>query len=169
MSEWRPVPDWEGFYEVTAEGRIRSLSRVVRSAYNSRTYKNGKELQPVAHPRFGYLTVGLSRDGQATRRAVHSLVAETFIGPRPNGAEVCHIDGNPANNGLENLRYGTHAENEADKRRHGTSWPATRTHCVNGHQYTEESTAYSLRDGARVCRNCSRAASQRYRKGRQLQ
>jgi hypothetical protein len=62
----------------------------------------------------------LRLDGKTVTFDVHVLVAEAFLGPRPDGQEVCHIDGNPSNNQSCNLRYGTHRENEADKREHGT-------------------------------------------------
>lgn len=52
---------------------------------------------------------------------IHVLVAEAFIGPRPEGdIHICHYDGNPENNHASNLRYGTRQENIADMRRHGT-------------------------------------------------
>ena len=50
--------------------------------------------------------------------SVHRLVLEAFVGPMPEAMETRHLDGNPANNCLDNLRYGTRAENEADKRLH---------------------------------------------------
>jgi hypothetical protein len=52
--------------------------------------------------------------------SVHVLVLLAFIGPRPDGQEACHGDGNPLNNRLENLRWDTHLANEADKTIHGT-------------------------------------------------
>lgn len=50
---------------------------------------------------------------------VHALILKTFIGPRPPGKECLHIDGNPQNNKLSNLRYGTHKENMEDCSKHG--------------------------------------------------
>lgn len=64
--------------------------------------------------------MNLHREGKKFRRYVHHLVLETFGGPRPQGLVCRHLDGNPANNVLENLEWGTYAENEADKLRHGT-------------------------------------------------
>lgn len=68
----------------------------------------------------GYLCLGLHREGKTYRRRVHHLVLEAFVGPRPNGSECCHGDGNRANNRVGNLRWGTKAENDADKTRHDT-------------------------------------------------
>lgn len=70
--------------------------------------------------RKAYLGVSLRRDGRTFRASVHALVAEAFLGPCPEGEEVCHGDGNGRNNRLTNLRYGTRAANEADKDGHGT-------------------------------------------------
>ncbi len=67
----------------------------------------------------GYLTVKI----QGKPRTVHRLVLEAFVGPCPPGMQCRHLDGNPANNRLENLAWGTHAENAADKIRHGRGGP----------------------------------------------
>jgi predicted transcriptional regulator len=67
--------------------------------------------------RSGHLNVHL---GRVDRRSVHTLVLEAFVGPRPDGTECRHLDGNPANNRVENLAWGTKLQNEADKVRHGT-------------------------------------------------
>lgn len=51
---------------------------------------------------------------------IHRLVLEAFVGPRPDGLEARHRDGDPTNNRLDNLLWGTSSDNENDKRRHGT-------------------------------------------------
>ena len=53
-------------------------------------------------------------------RFIHRLVMQTFVGPCPEGKEVCHNDGNPSNNCLHNLRYDTRSKNQLDRNRHGT-------------------------------------------------
>jgi hypothetical protein len=68
----------------------------------------------------GYLGLLLSKNGVSTRRTVHSLVAEAFIGPRPEGMEVRHGSANRTDNRAENLCYGTRADNAADKLRDGS-------------------------------------------------
>lgn len=65
------------------------------------------------------LYVVVRRGKLKIKRTVHSLVLETFIGPRPPGKEACHNDGNHLNNTLENLRWDTHKNNMADRQRHG--------------------------------------------------
>lgn len=68
----------------------------------------------------GYRRFALSCSGKQVSRFAHRLVLEAFVGPCPEGMEGCHKDRNPANNRLDNLRWGTPKSNQADKRRHGT-------------------------------------------------
>lgn len=70
--------------------------------------------------RLGYRHVALSDGERKKSYPVHTLVLLAWIGPRPEGMECRHLDGNPGNNRLSNLQWGTHLENEMDKRRHGT-------------------------------------------------
>jgi hypothetical protein len=76
-------------------------------------------LKPVRN-RWGYLSVNLHRGGEKTRRYIHHLVLEAFVGPRTPGTVCCHRDGDPASNRLENLRWDTHRSNMDDMLRHGT-------------------------------------------------
>lgn len=68
----------------------------------------------------GYPCVCMKRRGKYRVLIVHQLIAEAFLGPRPPGMFVCHNDGNPWNNRIENLRHDTHQGNEDDKKIHGT-------------------------------------------------
>jgi tRNA(Met) C34 N-acetyltransferase TmcA len=67
-----------------------------------------------------YLTIRLREHREAFNLRVHALVLRAFVGPRPEGYECCHNDGNVFNNRLDNLRYDTRKNNHADKKRHGT-------------------------------------------------
>lgn len=102
-------PDQWRTYRVGDDGSVWSKSR----------HGSWKRLKPTAD-HGGHVRVCLGR-GLANKRYVHRLVLEAFIGPRPEGMECCHNDGNPANNVLENLRWGTPVGNQADRIRHGTS------------------------------------------------
>jgi hypothetical protein len=124
---WRPVVKYEGLYEVSDRGRVRSL-----------WFINGKARQARPKPLIlktylndaGYHTLTLvSFDGRHLTKSVHSLVLTAFMGVAPPGRPCGgHRDGNPANNSLYNLRWITHAENEEDKRRHGRSLIGERNH-----------------------------------------
>ena len=105
--------------------------------------------------------MSLYTQGKNKIRYVHSLVAESFIGPRPEGMEVCHNDGDPTNNHLDNLRYGTSSGNELDKVRHGTHYNAAKTHCPLGHElFTENIPTSIAKLGRRQCLACVRARAQ---------
>lgn len=150
MSEerWLPVVGFEGWYSVSEQGRVRSESRVITRSNGVKV--NWSERMMRSHPGdAGYPTLTLQRPGRVRKCRVHSLVAEAFIGPRPDGLEVLHWDGDPANCCLSNLRYGTHAENGRDTRRY-------RTHCRRNHEYTPENTYYRKDGGGRMCRACQR-------------
>jgi hypothetical protein len=88
------------------ECRARRRGRILRIAVNDR-----------GRPCVEFWKDGKRRPGIK----VHRLVLEVFVGPRPEGLECCHWDGNRKNNRLENLRWDTRASNEADARRHGTA------------------------------------------------
>lgn len=121
MEEWRPIPGFDG-YEVSDLGRVRSVDREVVqiSPWGGliRRRIKGVLLKPGRHPD-GHLIVNLSNRIAGTK-FVHKLVLLTFIGPRPRGLQARHFDGNPANNRLDNLRYGTPKDNSEDAFRHGT-------------------------------------------------
>jgi hypothetical protein len=68
----------------------------------------------------GYAKVKLPSEGRFHAFRVHRLVLATFVGPCPDGYVACHNDGDPANNRLGNLRWGSHRSNSEDRRRHGT-------------------------------------------------
>ena len=157
VEQWKPVYGYEGIYEVSSHGRVRSLDRTVTySDGRVRRYK-GKVLRATLSSG-GYPCVSLYSQGKEKRRYVHSLVAEAFIGTRPKGMEVCHNDGDPANNRLDNLRYDTHSDNMLDSVRHGTNPSAAKTHCPRGHELFAENNPPSFAKlGERTCLACHRA------------
>ena len=112
---WKPIKDYEGIYEVSNYGRVKSLERVI---YNSGT-KNGLYTihekiikQRINKKRHGYCELSLHKNGKEKRFKVHRLVAEAFI-PNPNNLpEVNHIDGNKENNHASNLEWCTSKENK---------------------------------------------------------
>lgn len=121
---WLPVADFEGTYEVSDAGKIRSLDRIItcpsRWSDVSTRIQKGKILQPGTKPG-GYLFVGLyNGNGSVKFFMTHRLVAGAFIGPCPQGMEVAHKDGDKKNCTLSNLRYDTPKGNHADKKLHGT-------------------------------------------------
>lgn len=119
METWKPVTDFPG-YEVSDLGRVRSyrrssVPRILKPGHSRGGLKvKGTDLPTTC------LVLTLRRDGKTITKRVHQLVAETFVGPRPDGLEVRHLDGDYTNNRLSNLKYGTKSENSLDAMRHGT-------------------------------------------------
>ncbi len=119
---WRDIPGYEGSYQVSSLGRVRSLPRVVpvhdrvRGIVYARPCP-GKILQPSVCDKAGHVSVHL---GKYTRGIpVHQLVMLAFHGFPPPGMEAMHLNGIPMDNRVENLRYGTHSENMIDMYRNG--------------------------------------------------
>ncbi|ACI12645.1 HNH endonuclease [Mycobacterium phage Ramsey] len=155
--EWRPVVGFEGLYEVSNLGRVRSLDHFARGRSGSKRLIRGRVLRPAPRTS-GHLTVALGRNGGS--KDVHTLVATAFIGPRPEGMECCHQDGDPTNNRVENLRWDTRSANRLDSVRHGTHQAVKKTHCKHGHEFTPENTLVQ-RGKHRRCRECHRLDSQK--------
>lgn len=112
--KWKPVVGYEGYYEVSDHGRVKSVERKVESiSKHGKTYLLSiaeKILRPGDHTQ-GYKIVKLSRGGVSTGFAIHTLVLTAFVGPCPEGMECCHGDDIPYNNYLSNLSWGTHRDN----------------------------------------------------------
>ena len=136
---WKAVPGFENLYEASTEGLVRSVDRVV--AYKRRDGRcverkyPGKTLKPGLNAR-GYEIITLcDEQNRHHTRPVHRLVLETFVRPKRSGEECRHLDGNTRNNHLDNLHWGTAAENMADKIAHGTWVRGSR---VGNSRLTEE-------------------------------
>ena len=156
IERWKPVNGYVGIYEVSSHGRVRSLDRVVTYS-DGRVRRHKGKILSTPLSRDGYPAVNLHAQGRLKKRYVHSLIAETFIGPRPEGTEVCHNDGNPTNNHVDNLRYGTRSENMLDRVRHGTNPSTAKTHCPRGHELSAENNPpSSAKLGERTCLACAR-------------
>lgn len=154
---WLPVVGYEGFYEVSNLGRVRSMPRTV--AYGgsrvgtSATIPGGIMAQKKMQ--HGHMSVYLRRDGRRKYRTVHQLVLEAFGGPRPHPSwHACHNNGVADDNRLENLRWDTASANLLDRVKHGTHHWANKTHCPSGHPYDSENTYITPSTGDRICRAC---------------
>jgi hypothetical protein len=104
--KWLPIPGFEGIYEASSSGQIRSMSR--------------SQLLAGGPHKSGYNLIHLYLRGKRTTTTRHAVVASAFFGQRPDGMQVCHKDGVKSNCNIENLMYGTKAENEKHKILHGT-------------------------------------------------
>jgi len=116
---FRVIPGYPR-YAIDESGTILSAcGRGCRVAVPNRPWSDAKRLKHATGTG-GYQYVNLRHDGRTRVITVHILVLITFVGPRPNGMMCRHLDGNPANNHISNLVWGTASENQNDSIRHGT-------------------------------------------------
>ncbi len=107
---WKPIQGYEGRYEVSNLGEVRSLP--------SNWARTGRILKQQTKKR-GYKTITLHGVGKPKTAQVHSIVCTAFQGVRPVGTEVRHMNGISSDNREENLRWGTHQDNANDAKSHG--------------------------------------------------
>ena len=151
--EWRLIDDWP--YEVSSLGRVRRLFRGGNG-------QGGKPLKPQpCGPNFKYRFVLLSYDGRRHSFLLHRLVAEAFLGPRPPGLDIDHIDNDPANCAAANLRYVTTQDNIKKSITNGhrgkSRWNAKLTEAavmeiramrLGGHHVSDISRLFGVSEGA---------------------
>jgi hypothetical protein len=104
--EWLPVFGYENIYMISNLGNVLST----RFRNNVSDFPRIKKLSPTGNGN-GYLLVTLNKNGKGKNRYIHDLVAEAFIGKRPSGFVVNHIDHDRANNRADNLEWCTQKEN----------------------------------------------------------
>ena len=120
MEIWKPVIGYEGFYEASNQGRVRSVVRTVAfGRKGGERNVGGVILKPVFGSR-GYPVVNLTKPGSRRQLFLHKVILEAFTGGRPEGMECCHNNGDTSDARLENLRWDTRSGNHKDKRKHGT-------------------------------------------------
>jgi hypothetical protein len=155
---WLPIRGHEGHYEVSDQGRVRSLPRIVTYSDGRRRRYPGRLLRP-ARGHGGYRTIQLR--GRTCR--VHVLVAEAFLERLPGQVLVRHRDGDPEHDAVENLVWGTQSENMLDRVAHGRHVYANKSECVRGHAYDEANTGRRKSRGGRgrYCRACLREDGRR--------
>lgn len=118
--EWRPIPGLEGHYDVSDQGRVRSLRKrgLSRGVYPYDVVRRPPLILRPARMGGGY--PGVYLPDRPARVRVHRLVLEAFVGPCPPGHEGAHLNGVRHDNRLANLAWKTKLGNADDKRRHGT-------------------------------------------------
>jgi hypothetical protein len=122
LEEWKDVPGFVTYYQVSNLGNVRSLERIITKSDSTTMHVPGKVLTPTYHftcKNHARWDVGFSISQKPSRHYLHRLVAEAFIGPQPKGYHTCHNDGDEHNNRLCNLRYDLPKNNIADRDKHG--------------------------------------------------
>lgn len=133
---WRDVVEYEGLYMVSSEGRVKSVART--DCAGRKVYERILKSSVAGR----YPSVSLCKNSKAKTHSVHILVANAFLGNRPDGYVIAHWDGDVNNSRLSNLRYTTPSENESDKVRHGTRFFARGE--KNGHAKLSEQNVFEI-------------------------
>lgn len=118
---WLPIGGFEGIYEVSNDGRVRSVERIIDNGRGTYVL-HSKEIAQHKWTRKRktlYMQVSLRRNGVLKSTLVHKLVLTAFAGERDTNEQCRHLDGNSFNNNLSNLKWGTPQENVDDRTRHG--------------------------------------------------
>lgn len=154
---WLPVVGWQGLYEVSNLGRVKSLSRSFVNRLGVERTVRGRVLVLAINRREGRPQVTLCGSGKQRIEYVHKVVATAFYGPKPDGMVCRHLNGDPADNRAVNLRWGTPKENSQDRVSHGRDAHARKATCSRSHPLVLPNLVPSgLRRGNRMCLSCHR-------------
>lgn len=104
MERWKPIKGFEGVYEISDKGKVKSVARKTGTVYRK------EKLRKLHYTKCGYLKVRLTHKDKDVTARVHRLVAEHFLSNPENKETVNHIDGNKSNNDVSNLEWATRAE-----------------------------------------------------------
>lgn len=107
---WKDITGYEGLYQVSSLGNVKSLDRYVKHYRGGNCFKKGATLKPSKN-RKGYYLIVLAKEGISRSKSIHRIVAETFIPNQQNKPQVNHKDGNKTNNSVQNLEWATQEEN----------------------------------------------------------
>lgn len=118
-SVWRPIPGYEGRYEASSSGDIKSLKRTKACGHSGRTTLPVQEriLSQAISKKSGHAFVSLSNGAHGKSTTVHGLVWAAHMGARGQGMDIDHINGVASDNRIENLRVVTHRENSINSTR----------------------------------------------------
>lgn len=149
---WKPISGFEGFYEVSNFGKVRSIDRVVsfKGRWGETKTRMPSRLLKLNYLKAGYVDVQLAKEGNHFHRLVHRLVAEAFIGA--SDLQVNHKDGNKDNNHVENLEWCSHSENQI----HCTTVLKKRIGEKNKSSKLKEADVLAIRNDARLLREIAK-------------
>lgn len=156
---WVDIPRWEGKYQVSNHGRVRSVDRIVCYSNGLNRLHKGRVLKLKEHSRgYGHKIATLQDQNRKESHCVHSLVLRAFIGEAGIGQEARHLNGDASDNRLENLCWGSRVENRRDRMVHAGN--VSGDYCSRGHLLAEWNVVKKGKSG-RSCLACDRALSKR--------
>lgn len=146
IEEWKDIEGYEGRYQVSNHGHIRTCARFVNTQWTTPRYLDSQIMKPYF---FKYYYVSLaSPDGRKKRIKLHRLVAKAFIPNPDNKPYVDHKDGDVHNNCVSNLRWATNSDNQANQK------PVLRNTSgyrgVSFHKYRKKWTAAITKDRIKI-------------------
>ena len=155
---WVPIVGYEGYYEVSNYGKVRSLDRTITVDRQSYSYdKRLKSIEKaIGLDGNGRPKVELDKYGKSHSINIHVLVAQHFVLGRKPGLIVCHKDGNEMNNHASNLYWGTYIENAQDTIKHGNNYHLNKELCPRKHKLQEPNLRTSNAKYRR-CLSCKKA------------
>ncbi len=157
VEQWKPVVEYEGLYEVSDLGRVRSVERLAIDSIGRQRRYPGALRKVTFDPTRGRRMVSLKTGGQARSLSVSVLALRAFVGERPDGLYACHNNGDPEDDRLTNLRWDTPQENNNDAVRHGTNWQTAKAECPRGHRLAAPNLRhFTSRPDRRECLACHR-------------
>lgn len=145
METWKDVVGFEGLYEVSDLGRVRSSDRMSNSRAGSLRKQSGRIIVGGTNSRGYRLCLLYPAEGKRKTVYFHHLVLKAFVGEPLPGQEACHNDGDKQNNRLDNLRWDTHVSNCDDREKHGTNYKGVR----NGNSKLKEEDVLAIRSDSR--------------------
>lgn len=157
---WLPVSGYEDWYQVSDQGRVRSLYDRKNRKFGKLSPENGRIMhQFLRSKRRNYYYVNLWNGTSARPFSVHRLVLRAFRGEPPPGMQACHNNGISTDNRLENLRWDTGSANNLERFVH-----SPRTMCKAGlHSWTEDNIIVQGNGTVKRCRACTAAQQERYK------
>ena len=151
---WKPVCDYEGYYEISILGEVRGIERMVVTEKGLRTIK-GKSIKTRIN-NDGYAEIRLSIEGKTKTTFLHIILAKAFIPNPENKSEINHLNGIKTDNRLKNLEWVTHSENMKHAYKIGLIKPLCKhviDHCSGKEYSSVKDAAKDLNINAGTCRN----------------
>lgn len=163
--KWLPIPGFEGLYEISDRGSIRTLPRPRRAKGGTTSLLPTRIMRQHRIGRAGgyWATYLTPQSGPRKRVFAHVAVLEAFVNPRPDGQHACHNDGDMTNNHVDNLRWDTPSANMIDRVQHGNHFAANRELCAKGHPYDRIERYPDGSFKQRYCNTCKQESKRAHR------